>query len=400
MGRFGWMARVAAGAAIGLAAIVSLAADYEQALSYFKSGKYAEAAAEFQALVEENPNYDYGYYMLGLSFYKMGKLDEAIKNIAQARALNGDRFEYHHALATAYRAKRRDTDAVKVLNEAEGLLESNPQQKYAFYSLRGFTYADLGKWAEAVQDLERAKGIKASTQILDYLGKAYFKLRHFDKAVPVLRDAAKRNPNDADTHLFLAESLINLAREENDDAKKGKLFEESLQVATRYRRLKPDDYLAANLVGRAALGARDYPTAEEAFRTVLEMEPDYCYAMVNLSKTYIALERWQDAEKLARRATQCAPRVAAGYESLGFALQKQQRLDEALAAYQKAYEIQPTPAIKSYMEVVQQNIQIQAENARIAEEERRLQELAKAEEERIKEEERKRREWIEKHGDD
>ena len=61
-----------------------------QGLSHFRSGKYAEAAAEFQTLVDGSPAYDYGYFMLGLSLLKMGKFKEAEDNIVKAIELNGD----------------------------------------------------------------------------------------------------------------------------------------------------------------------------------------------------------------------------------------------------------------------------------------------------------------------
>ena len=48
-----------------LFALSVVSADYEEALNYFKSGKYVEAAAEFQTLVYNSPNCDSGYWMLG-----------------------------------------------------------------------------------------------------------------------------------------------------------------------------------------------------------------------------------------------------------------------------------------------------------------------------------------------
>jgi len=62
---------------VGIVAIallgVSLAgAELDQALTDYKSGRYAEAAAGFQALVDRAPSYDYGFFMLGLSYFKLG----------------------------------------------------------------------------------------------------------------------------------------------------------------------------------------------------------------------------------------------------------------------------------------------------------------------------------------
>jgi tetratricopeptide (TPR) repeat protein len=383
--------------AIALLGVSLAGAELDQALTDYKSGKYAEAAAGFQALVDRAPSYDYGFFMLGLSYFKLGKNDAAIENINKAIELNADKFNYYHALASVQRAKKHNREALKVLNEAEGLLDDN--SKFAFYSVRGFVNADLEKWSDAVDDLEKARGIKQSAAILEYLGKAYYRLGYADKAVPVLREATKLNPNNANSQLFLADSLINLARETNDDAKKKNLFNEALQVATRYRKMKPDDYYAVNLVGKAALGAQAFNEAEQAFTRVLELKPDYCYAMVNLSKTYIAGEKWAAAEKISRDAVKCAPRLNAGYESLGYSLQKQKKLEEALEIYKQSQSIKQSASIQKLIAVVSENIRRRDENLEMDAAERAQKEAAEAEALRIAEEEAKLKEWEKKQDD-
>jgi predicted Zn-dependent protease len=383
--------------AIALMGVSLAGAELDQAMTDYKSGKYAEAAAGFQALVDRAPSYDYGYFMLGLSYFKLGKNDDAIENINKAIELNGDKFNYYHALASVQRAKKQNREALKVLNDAEGLLEDN--SKFAFYSVRGFVNADLEKWSDAVDDLEKARALKSSAAILEYLGRSYYKLGYADKAVPVLREATRHNPNNANVQLLLADSLINLARETTNDAEKKKLFSEALQVATKYRNMKPDDYYAVNLVGKAALGAQAYNEAEQAFKKVLELKPDYCYAMVNLAKTYIAGEKWVAAEKTSRDATRCAPRLTAGYESLGYALQKQKKLDEALEAYKQAQSIKRSASVDKLIEVVAENIRRRDENLEMDEAERAQREAAEAEARRIAEEEAKQLEWEKKQDD-
>ena len=93
----------------------------DQGMTHFKSGKYAEAAAEFQNLVDGAPNYDFGYFMLGLSMMKMGKSKDAENNIVKAIELNGDKFDFHYNLANAYRIQKKYDKVVKTLNNSEGL---------------------------------------------------------------------------------------------------------------------------------------------------------------------------------------------------------------------------------------------------------------------------------------
>lgn len=348
------------GAVVTVVAVVawgSLAhAGLDEAMNAFKAGKYVEAAAGFQALVDRAPSYDYGYFMLGLSYFKLGMNDEAVDNLERAIELDGDEFNYYHALASVERARNENGRALAVLEDARVLLPSS--SSFAFYSLRGFVNADLEKWAAAVDDLEKARAEKSSSSVLEYLGTAYYKLGYPDKAAPVLRAAATLNPNNANTQLHLADSLIDLARETEDAARKKLLFSEAVQVATKYRNMRPDGFYGWNLVGKATLGAGAYDEAEQAFDKVLALKPDYCYAMVNLARTLIAQNEWAGAERVSRDAIECAPRLTAGYESLGFALQKQLALREARAAYLEAQNIKPSPSVQKLIEMVDESIRI------------------------------------------
>jgi tetratricopeptide (TPR) repeat protein len=382
-----------------LVAVPALAADFETAVNNFKSGKYVEAAAMFQEFVDQSPNYDYGYYMLGLSFVQMDKYDEAEDSFRKAIELNGDKFEYHHGLATACYKRRQYDKAIAALRTAEGLA-TDQRTQYSLYSLRGFAYADLGKWGDAINDLENARKIKSTGPILDRLGQAYAELGHNDKAVPVLREAVKVTPDNAANLARLASALIDMGAEATSDAKKSAYYDEAVQVAERFQKLKPSAYEAPNLVGRAALGAQNYPKAEAAFTRVLEQKPDYCYAMINLGKVHTAQKQWAEAESVLRQAEKCAPRMAVVYESLGFVVQKQKRLQEAVDLYKKALELKPSATTQQMLDVALENIRIAEENKKMDADEAAQEAAFIREQERLAEEERKRKEYEEKTRDE
>jgi len=349
---------LASGAVLALALAPSVRANdaLSQGVSHFKSGKYAEAAAEFQTLVDLSPSYDYGHFMLGLSLLKMDRTLEARDSIVKAIELNGDRFEYHNGLARVYVAEKDYARAIAVLGTAEPLATTDPH-RFALFSTRGNCYAALDKWSDAVEDLERARALHPDqASVLLTLGQAYYKLGYFDNAVAVLREAVTVAPSDVATLQWLAESLVSLGAEAMSDGEKDSLYHEALQFAERFRSAAPDNFDADNLVGRSALGASDFAKAEQAFRDVLARKPDHCYAMVNLGKTYIAQEHWNEAERILNEAARCAPRMWLVYESLGFTLQKQDRLEEAVLAYEKAYDIKPSDGVRNAMEICRQNL--------------------------------------------
>lgn len=382
---------------LGLAALMlvlapAVHADLDSGMSHYKAQKYMEAAAEFQALVDNSPNYDFGYYMMGMSFLQMDKPADAEKNLVKAIELNGEKFEYHLALAKSYFDRKQYPKAVAVLKTAEPLAADSTTQ-YHLANLRGMSYAALEKWADAIDDLEKARRTQSSAAILDRLGRAYYELGHFDKALPVIRETLKQTPNNTAMQVRLANILMNLGAEATNDTEKSRYYAEAIETAKKFKAAAPNDLDANNLLGRAALGAQDFATAEQAFRKVLALKSDHCFAMANLGKTYIAQSRWADAENILSDAAGCAPRMAVVYEGLGFSQQKQQKLEQAIASYQKAYEIKPSPAIQNAINTCKENIAILAHNKDMEQLDATQIAAQEAEAKRLAEEKAKREKW-------
>jgi len=381
---------LAVAAAIALAPVAH--ADFEQALDHFKRGKYVEAAAGFQEIVDQQPEYDYGWFLLGMSFLKMKKYDDSESSIQKAVDLNGERFEYHHGLANARYKAGNYAKTVAALKTAESLA-ADAATRFALFRLRGLSYIALEKWGDAAQDLEKAKDIKGDSVVLDRLSIAYYKLRHYDKAVPVLRKAIAANDKNASLLKRMTNSLLNLGAEAPDKARKTSYFEEALTTAEQLQAVKSNDFEVTNLVGRAAFGAKNFPKAEQAFKKVIAQKSDYCYAMVNLGKVYIATERWSDAESILNDAATCAPRMAVVYESLGFAMMKQKKLQPAITQFDKAMKIKPSSSTEKMIQTCRNNLEVASQNAAMDKREAEsAAEAAKAKAE-YEEELRKQKEW-------
>ena len=379
-------------ASIGLAGVaIAQEESYQNGMNYFKAGKYVEAAAEFQALVDEAPAYDYGYFMLGNSFVKLGKTDQAVTNFKQAIELNGEKYVYHHNLATAYQKSRQYRMVVETLTKAESIVED--RYRPAFYSTRGQSYYALKKWSEAISDLEKAKALKPTEAVLTSLGVSYYKMGHHDKAASNLKKALAKNPKSASNNQRLAESLMEVGKGKKDKGSKASTYNEALAAAERVLAMKPGNFDAINLVGRASLGAGNYGKAERSFTKALTLKPNYCFAMVNKAKAQIAVKNWKGAEATLRQADKCDANNVLVHESLGFVLRKQKRLEESLKSYETAYKLKQSASIKKAMDDVKHNIQVNEFNAKAAKEEADNQAAIEKEKERVAAEEAKQREY-------
>ena len=62
--------------------------------AYFRSRRYAEAAQEFEAVVERYPVNDYAHFCLGRALTKTGRRDRARRHLAIAANLRPERKDY------------------------------------------------------------------------------------------------------------------------------------------------------------------------------------------------------------------------------------------------------------------------------------------------------------------
>jgi tetratricopeptide (TPR) repeat protein len=84
------------------------------------------------------------------------------------------------------------------------------------------------------------------------------------------------------------------------------------------------------------------------YHEILEIDPDYAPASINLGTLHFHLRQYQRAEEFYRRATISDPGYVLAYFDLGNVLDELERLDEAIAAYRQAVALSPGYADAHY----------------------------------------------------
>jgi tetratricopeptide (TPR) repeat protein len=130
-------------------------------------------------------------------------------------------------------------------------------------------------------------------------------------------------------------------------------FRESSQVVQTTARVRPVSTAesAVDLFARGVALEDDPDSAEEAifcYKQVLELDPDYAPAHINLGTLYYNQSDYDLAEEHYRKAIECDPRYALAHFDLGNVLDETQRLTEAIAAYKAALQLAPTYADAHY----------------------------------------------------
>jgi len=101
----------------------------------------------------------------------------------------------------------------------------------------------------------------------------------------------------------------------------------------------------------AAVQAEEASEKERAialYEEILELDPEFAAAYINLGTINFHLRQYDRAEELYRRATVADPSYVLAYFDLGNVLDELARLDESIAAYLKAVTLSPAYADAHY----------------------------------------------------
>src|SRR5690349_5565869 len=203
--------------------------------------------------------------------------DESAKIVANIASLAGE---------------RRYADAYEAVNRA---LEHAPADTALLFA-KGSTLLDWGRFGESRQSYEEAErnGLR-SVGLYRHLGWACFHGGDLDAAERYLRSAILAGPNDFDALFCLG--VVLQARDAQDEA---------ADVLAQAVALRPNDFQARLMLGNSQLAHGNSAAAESCYRNAASIDPSHPAAWVNL----------------------------------GSALRRQGKLIEALAAFERAYELE------------------------------------------------------------
>lgn len=206
------------------------------------------------------------------------------------------------------------------------------EQKALKHNERGLELFSKGRLEQAVKEYEEAiSAYPALAAAHNNLGSAHFAAGRFEAAAAAFRRACELDAAYGQAHFNLALAHIKLGRE--------KEAHEALSSALR----------AYNTAGEAHLKAGRLPEAEEAFRGMLQIDPDYAPALLRLGLVCNAARRFDEAAQHLRRVAERHPSNPEAHEALAESLFGQNRHEEAAAAAERALKLSPDSPDAHYL---------------------------------------------------
>jgi len=193
------------------------------------------------------------------------------------------------------------------------------QQKALKHNERGLQLFAKGKQDDAIKEYQEAIRFDAKLAAAhNNLGSTYFAAGRFEEAAAAFGRACDVDSDYGQAFFNLALAQIKLGHEKEAN--------ETLDKAVR----------AYNATGVAHLKAGRLTEAEEAFRGMLQVDPEYAPALMRLGLVCNAAGRYEEAARNVRRVAEREPGNAAAHEILAEALYGQQKYEEAAASAELA----------------------------------------------------------------
>jgi tetratricopeptide (TPR) repeat protein len=164
---------------------------YGKGEGFFKDGDFASATRYLTAEVEQHPDRFYPAYLLGLSLWKEGKMDEAITTLTSATSLDAGSVKARVNLGRVLNDAGSFQEALEAADEAIAL---DPESSQA-HNVRGRALLNLGRTDEGIEAFKTAiEKDAANAYAQNNLGYALIGQERFADAVPYLEEAVRLEP--------------------------------------------------------------------------------------------------------------------------------------------------------------------------------------------------------------
>lgn len=346
------------------------------------------------------PRSDRLYRMKGLAETAMLYSEDAVRSYRRALEINPDSAKANLGLAIAQRTAGSREDATATFEKGIRQFPAHGahHQEYGLLLLKTGETGDEDALKRAVALLEKAVELDASLPVAHYqLGRLALERDRAGEALPHLQTAARLNPDQSRVHYLLARAYRRLGRGEEARShlktfRRMKAAEESrhepdagpeLPRSSNELALEDPQALAAVLshhykqgngdkarrilaemsgkptvdpqsrllYGRIAGEAGDYESAERLFASILSSHPQPLTVGYHLGLVQFRTGRFADCRQTLIEALSGGQGTGKIQNLLGHCYQGEEKVGEALAAFQRA--ISRNPSEKSnYLDLV------------------------------------------------
>ena len=268
------------------------------------AGRFDEASRALERILDRRPDDVEIIIGLGNVRRKNGDLAESVRLFQRALSLEPGSFRARIGLAETEIVSGR-------LNQAAVALE------------------------EAIETLEEAVDMEpTSLRAHTLLGRASFRMTHYESAAREFKYATLLDPSDSSLWVSWAMALLGRGY-------LGKNQEEAKSVLLRAVELDPKSVKAWNLLTSIYVSERRIDKLIDAASHLAELVTDDAGELTDLAVALTSAGRAEEALPIARRAIEADPMAPHAQTNLGWVLYELGRYEEAIPFLEKALELDP-----------------------------------------------------------
>jgi tetratricopeptide (TPR) repeat protein len=327
---------------------------------YFRIGRMREAEATARGLLKSSPDDVDAHKLLGRIYLRQlsdgsnavsssspsgNVLDLAIAEFEKIVSLQPRSVEDRMVLGQLYTVKHDSKKAEDQFKTAQAI---EPESEEVVLNLARL-YADSNDLDHAIKVIEAVPVTDRTPKMEFALGAAYDQLKRPKDSIAAYQRAADLDPSDAHTIDALGQALL------NDNQ-----LDEALKQFKMLSDADPEDTSALVHIAEIQLRQEKYEDALATIRKARKQDPTLLEAGFNEGLILDVLGRFDEATQTYEKMVEVTSHANGAYtpeeksnrafflEKLGAILLEQNKIDQAVAAYQKMIDMGGEQAVRGY----------------------------------------------------
>lgn len=327
---------------------------------YFRTGRARDAESTEKEVLKNHPNDVDAHKLLGRIYLRQlgeqqnavsssspsgNALDQAIGEFEKIIALQPNSVEDHMVLGQLYTVKHQSAKAEEQFKIAKNL---EPESEEVILNLAR-VYAENNNMEQAAKVIEAVPDADRTARMEFTLGVTYEQMKRPKDAITAYKRAVELQPNDVPTLNALAQALLNDGQ-----------LDAALKEYKAISQVDPDD--AGALVHMAEIQRRQgkYEDALTTIRKARKKDPESLEAGYNEGLLLDVLGRYDEAATVYEKMVDQTSHANGAYtaeeknnraiflERLGSVYHEQNKVDQAIATYQKMAELGGEQVSRAY----------------------------------------------------
>lgn len=294
---------------------------------YEQQGKFAEAAAEYAAASDLDPQNKTFARNAGMAYFNARNTTAAEKYLSRANSLGVDDLDYKAVKAEIHARSGQDREALALWEE---ILQTNGNNADMWFNV-GVLRHRVGDKAGAEQAYRRTLEIEpADPDALNNLGLLLYDQGKYDEALVLFEKVSSADRSSQQGRLNLAAALLKADR-----------LQEAVNIWREIIKAQPERHDVRINLADGLWNLGQTKDARFHYATILKAQPKNARALNGMGLWHLLQNETKDAESHFRRAIEADSKYVPPYNNLAIALERLNKRGEAIVILERALKIDP-----------------------------------------------------------